>query len=705
MQIADKVNILLVDDKPENLLVLEAIIACEEYNLIKAFSGEEALKYLLKLNFAVILLDVQMPVLDGFSTVKLIKARKRTRNTPIIFITANYMDSKHVLTGYSVGAMDYILKPFDPIVLKSKVRGYVEIFKLNRKLDCQAEMLSEKTKQLEKTCAELYQTTNDLLVSEALANVISETAIDSMLIMDNNGCILKANPAVSTMFQYQKQEILNKNITELFSSEEALTFIDRVMEMANNNEDKSNLGYLEDVIALRKDGTNFPAELQIGLKIIQSKCVIACTIRDVSKKKRAEEIIRNMAYYDNLTNLPNRRKFNDQLNTVFESARMNGGNFAVMLLDIDRFKYINEALGYELGDQLIIQITRRLKEFLSDSIFISRYSGDQFGIIVEDLGAVKEYEGIAGSIIELFSQTFKLGIYELDVTLSIGVFIYNEDVQDADSLVKHANTALLWAKHEGKNRYKFYSSDINIQSYKQFELRNDLRKAVKNSQFRIYYQPLVNLKNSKILAAEALIRWEHPEWGLVSPDEFISLAEEMGIIIDLGYWILREVCSHYKQWLNKGLPEIKVSVNISGIQFFESNFVENIKNTIDEFGLDPHFLIMEITESTLMEQANKVISDIEKLQSIGIQIALDDFGTGFSALSYLSSLNINIIKINGCFISDIDQNIKSTVITRTIINMARELNIKTGCRGNRKLGAIDISAEPELLCRTRIYLQ
>lgn len=377
----NKVNILLVDDRPENLLAFEAILENDEYNLIKASSGEEALKYLLKYDFATILLDVQMPEMDGFATAKLIKSRERTRNIPIIFVTANYLDPKHIFIGYSIGAIDYILKPFDPIVLQAKVAGFVEIFKLNQKLVYQADMLAEKTNELEKTLNELSMTTSHLRESETLANVISETAIDSMIIIDNNGCILKVNPAVKIMFQYDESEILGEDIFRLFSCERARKYVREVLQSANNKENICRAGNLEEVNATRKDGTHFPAELQMGIKYVGNKCVIACTIRDITKKKQDQEIIRHMAYHDGLTNLPNRRNFMDRLSSGLELAKENQQSLVLMYLDMDVFKYINDSLGHHVGDKLLQEFAIRLAEYAREDDFVARNGGDEFSIL------------------------------------------------------------------------------------------------------------------------------------------------------------------------------------------------------------------------------------------------------------------------------------------------------------------------------------
>lgn len=422
------------------------------------------------------------------------------------------------------------------------------------------------------------------------------------------------------------------------------------------------------------------------------------TVQDITDRIEMKKYITYTANHDELTGLPNRTYFKEHLKDVHQYAKEKHTSFAVIMVNIGEFKHVNDVLGYELGDELINLISYRLKNFIGDDGFICRYFGNQFGIIISGYSNIKEYEDIAIKIIRLFDKPFMLDKYELIMPSNVGASIYPEDGVDVEDIIKHANVALMRAKQEGKNIYKFYSSQMDVQSYKQFMLRNDLHKAIWKNQFMIYYQPLVKLKDNRLLGAEALIRWEHPDWGIVSPDEFIPLLEETGLIIDIGKWTLKEVCRNYKKWLNEGMPEIKISVNFSTMQFLENNFVDNIKNIIDEFGLDPHFLIMEITESTFIREIDRVNSDIKRLQSFGIQVALDDFGTGYSSLGYLNSLNIDILKIDGSFIKSIITDDTSAIITKSIINLARELKIKLIAEGIENWQ--QLSKLRELSCHT-----
>ncbi|MEL7654532.1 MAG: bifunctional diguanylate cyclase/phosphodiesterase, partial [Bacillota bacterium] len=473
-------------------------------------------------------------------------------------------------------------------------------------------------------------------------------------------------------------ERIGKNALEFLEDEQRQNFIQMVDYVLQHPDERSE----GDLIFKNKDGKQsyltFIMTNQLEEPSVQG---IVINWRDITDRIENQKEIEFIATHDELTRLPNRVYLKKKISQLCEEQNRADHDFALIMLDIDGFRYVNDALGYQLGDQLIIQVTKRLREFLGEDGFICRYSGDQFAIIVQNLHKSWEYEQIVKKITALFKDAYKVDLYELDMTVSLGISMFPHDERDPDLLINYANISLLRSKHEGKNRYKFYSSDIGIQIYKQVVLRNDLLKAIERNQFEVYYQAQVKLDSSDILAAEALIRWNHPEWGMVSPNEFISLAEETGFIINLGNWMLNEVCRNYKKWMDQNMAPIKVSVNYSSIQFFERNFVDNILNIINIYDLKPHFLIMEITESVFMKNPEKAILDIKRLQAEGIQVALDDFGTGFSSLSYLNSFNIDILKIDRSFIKNVMVDDASTIITRSVIDLAQELRIKLVAEG------------------------
>ena len=673
----DRVNLLLVDDRPENLLALEAIIERDDYNLIKASSGEEALVQLMKADFATILLDVQMPGIDGFATARIIKARERTKHIPILFITANNMDAEHIFQGYSLGAVDYIMKPFDPFILKAKVERFVDLYRMNLRLAQQAEALAEKAAQLEKANCDLSALSSELRESEALTNVIGETSIDSMIVVDEQGMILKVNPAVTPMFQYDAEELLGQPILDLFPDPRSRSIIATMLE----SDSLIGNAHIHEVTAARKDGSSFFSEIQAGRRYVRSKSIAAMTIRDMTGKKEAEALITHMAYHDGLTKLPNRRFFNNRLNAAIAEAKRSGQIFAMLYLDMDRFKYINDSLGHLVGDRLLELIAERLADSAGEDGFVSRIGGDEFAIILPDTNRERAIE-LAEHMLERFRVPFHIDRYELFVTTSIGMSIFPYDGEDPPLLMKHADAALYRAKEQGKNKLKIFHSGMNLHSYRAFVLQNDLHKAVERKELFLHYQPRVDLSNGAIVSAEALLRWEHPNWGQVTPSEFIPLAEETGLIVEIGAWVLETALRQSRDWEESGLAPIRVAVNFSAQQFLQKNLLDRIDAAIAEAGVEPQRLEIEITETMLMKHEEGVTHTLQQIRRRGIPISIDDFGVGYSSLNYLRRYPLDTLKIDRSFVRDIaSHKPESIALISSIMTLARSLNMDVIAEG------------------------
>jgi len=667
----DRVNLLLVDDRPENLLALEAIIERDDYNLIKASSGEEALVQLMKVDFATILLDVQMPGIDGFATAKIVKARERTKHIPILFITANNMDAEHIFRGYSLGAVDYIMKPFDPFILKAKVERFVDLYRMNQRLALQAEALAEKAAQLERANLELSALTGELRESEALTNVISETSLDSMIVVGEEGNILKVNPAVSSMFRCDAEELLGQPILSLFPDPRSQSIITAILDNASLSANANT----HEVTATRKDGSVFCSEIQAGRRYVRNKSIAAITIRDISGKKEAEALITHMAYHDGLTKLPNRRFFNNRLNEVISEAKRNGQMFAMLYLDMDRFKYINDSLGHLVGDRLLQLMSERLDASVNKGGFVSRIGGDEFIIILPNTNRERAIE-LAEHILERFRSPFLIEQYELFVTTSIGMSVFPYDGEDPLLLMKHADAALYRAKEQGKNKLKIYHSGMNLHSYRAFVLQNDLYKAVERQELSLHYQPRVDLTNGTIVSAEALVRWEHPNWGRVMPGEFIPLAEESGLIVEIGTWVMETALRQSRQWEASGLAPIRVAVNFSAQQFLQKDLLERIDSAIAGAGVEPQRLEIEITESMLLNDEAGVTNTLQQIRRRGIPISIDDFGVGYSSLNYLRRYPLDTLKIDRSFVRDLSPaRPESLALIASIIMLARSLKM------------------------------
>lgn len=524
----------------------------------------------------------------------------------------------------------------------------------------------------------------DKIKDETLENiqrrfqVLMQDSQEVFEIINSDGTIQYISPAVEKILGYKPAERIGKIAYEILDTAEKNKFI-QMVDFVFNHPNQVAQGKLK---IKTKAGNEIYVAIDMLNEITEPAIKgIILNWREILSPSYVGVHVQDLISIDELTKLPNRTAFDSHIAHEIEEAKKNGEAIGLLIVDIDRFKYINGYLGYELGDQLLTQISQRLRSILTDRVFLCRFSGDQFAVVCPTVNQQGEYADMARDILRLFECPFLMDDHHLDVSVRIGISIFPQDAHDADSLIKFANIALLRGKVEGKKRYEFYSAEIENKKYKEFLLRSDMLKALEEGQLKVHYQPMVNLHSNEILAVEALLRWEHPQCGMVSPAEFIPLMEETGFIVDVGKWLLKEVCLHHRKWQSEGVPPIKVSINYSSIQFAEEHFVENILMIIDKQNFDPSLLIIEITESVLIDNESKFISDIQRLQETGIKIALDDFGTGFSSLSYLSTFNIDILKIDGSFVQKIPSNRTSTIITHSVINLARELNIKLVAEG------------------------
>lgn len=603
---------------------------------------------------------------DFNNTIKLIHPDDRVKIQEAL---KKHMEGQACTTEFRIpqqdGTVKYVIGKGEPLLNKDgqvvAILGTLQDVTENKLLQKEIERKQAEVEKIQKRFQVMVQESSD--VFEIIAP---------------DGTFKYVSEASENVTGYKPEERIGRKVYEFYDGEDQKK-LEEMINFVLSDDSKKIQG---DVVLKTKGGKELNLEAHLH-NLLHEPAVegIVVHVRDITKRVEMEQKITYISNHDELTGLPNSTYFKKQLRLQCQYAKENHTKFALMMLDIDGLKYINYSLGHEYGDRLIIEIVNRIKKFFDENIFMSRYSDDHFAIIVQGFESYAEYESIVLGLIGLFSQPYKVDKYHLDVSINVGICIFPEDSTDADDISKQSKIALIRAKREGRNTFKFYSSDLDIQNYKEFIIRNDLHHALEKGQLKVYYQPIVNIKTSEILAVEVLLRWEHPDWGIISSDDFIYLAEESGFIIDIGNWLLREVCKNYRQWLNDGLPAIKVAINFSSIQFLEEGFVKNLKNIIREFELDPNFLIMEITESTLMRNADKTTSDIRNLKSIGIQVALDDFGTGYSSLAYLNSLNIDIIKIDGSFIRKIHSDQTSKIITKTIINMAKDLGIKLVAEG------------------------
>lgn len=407
-------------------------------------------------------------------------------------------------------------------------------------------------------------------------------------------------------------------------------------------------------------------------------------IRDITDEKEYTESLARMAFYDYLTGLPNRIHFDNKLRDHIANAKASERKFAIFCLDIDRFEYINDTLGHSIGDQLLIAVSKRLQHLLDDNTTLARIAGGEFAVVLDKITMVEEAMTIARKLIKEMGEPFFVEDYELFVTSSIGISFFPVDGEDSVTLLKNANHALRKVKDLGRNDWQIYSPSMNIGSYKSFRLESDLYKAVSNQEFFLVYQPKVDARLGRIMGAEALIRWRHPNWGVISPGVFIPIAEENGVIFEMGDWVLREVCKLLGQWKKHSVPLVPIAINVSPKRILKADFVNSIKETILSTNIEPGLIELELTESAIIKNIEKTKQVISELKDFGVRFALDDFGTGYSSLSHLMDLDIDTLKIDKSFIDGIGVNKANEGIIKGTLFLGRELNIPVVAEGVEK---------------------
>jgi diguanylate cyclase (GGDEF)-like protein/PAS domain S-box-containing protein len=402
---------------------------------------------------------------------------------------------------------------------------------------------------------------------------------------------------------------------------------------------------------------------------------------DITPRKQAEETIRHLAYYDALTDLPNRLLFNDRLTLALAHAHRNQQQVAVMLIDLDRFKVINDTLGHATGDRLLQDVAQRLTGCLREGDTVARLGGDEFMLLLPGVEHTRGTIKIVQKILEAFKAPFYFKDHELHITPSIGIALYPDDGQDAQTLLKNADTALHRAKEQGRNNYQFYTSTMNATALERLSLEGKLRHALEREEFVVHYQPQVSLSTGQIVGMEALVRWQHPDLGLIPPMKFIPLVEETGLIVPLGFWVLRTACAQNKAWQEAGYPPLKVAVNLSTRLFKQQTLIQAVAQTLNETGLDPGYLELELTEGIIMENIEAAITTLKELKKMGIHVSVDDFGTGYSSLAYLKRFPIDTLKIDRSFVLDLTTDPDDAMIAVLIINMAHNLKLKVIAEG------------------------
>jgi diguanylate cyclase (GGDEF)-like protein/PAS domain S-box-containing protein len=515
---------------------------------------------------------------------------------------------------------------------------------------------------------------NDLVEAEAKYRSLIENSLVGVYIIQDEKLVY-VNPRLCEMSGYNCEELVGLHVSDFIYADDLPLVNENILKRFNNEAGTIKYEYR----AIRKDKSIITFELYGSKIIYNGRDAIIGTVIDITERKNTEKMIKHMAYHDQLTDLPNRYLLREKLNESIKASRQNNCHFALLFLDLDRFKAINDTMGHEVGDKVLIEIAERLKTCVHEKDIISRYGGDEFSILLPDTGEQRASE-VAGQIITKLSLPLTFHHHELLVTPSIGVAVFPTHGESFDTLIKNADLAMYHAKSLGRNNFQFFNEELNKHAQHELDMEVNLRKAIEQNQFVLFYQPQVNLENNEIYGAEALIRWIHPEKGIIPPAAFIPLAEETGVIIPMGEWAIRTACQENKKWQDAGYSPVMVSVNISAKQFFQSNLVEIVETALSETGLHPNYLELEITESITMD-VERSIKTLLELQRIGVKVSIDDFGTGYSSLNYLKRLPIDKLKIDQSFIRECPNDINSNTLVRTIIIMAHLLKMKVIAEG------------------------
>lgn len=660
----EKAKLLLVDDEPLNLMALQALLADMDCEFVTAASGREALRKVLLHDYALIVLDVQLPDLDGFETARLIRQRRRSYDTPIMFLTAHHPEEMDMFKGYEVGAVDYMIKPPVPAVLRSKVAVFVDLYKKNAEILERKQVLHRAVKVSEQRFYDLVQGL-DAIVWEAdpLDHCFSFVSKQAERILGY------------PVEHWTTEKNFRSKIIHPSDSRDALIFYRGAIDYREGRE----IVYR----AVSQNGENI--WVRDNVHVVHDEkgrpMLLRGVMVDITAHKLVEQQLAQLAHHDALTGLPNRVMLEKRLNAIMSSrSRYTDNMAAVLFFDLDGFKTINDTLGHHVGDALLKTISERLRRCIRENDMAARLGGDEFIAIVDMISSQEEAAHIAQKILRHLSQPMVLDREELSITCSIGVSLFPQDGRDAKTLLRNADVAMYSAKEQGKNTFQFYTPEMHARLSQRRALENALRRAVERQEFLLYYQPKIALATGALAGLEALLRWDNPGAGITEPEAFIPLLEETGMIIEAGEWAIRAACLQNRTWQEYGLPPVRIAVNLSARQFQQKTLPKRIQDILVETGTDPCHLELEVTESMVMENPQSAVRMLHDIRDIGVTIAIDDFGTGHSSLAALKRYPISSLKIDKSFVAGLP-NDDDASIALAVIAMAKSMGLKVIAEG------------------------
>jgi diguanylate cyclase (GGDEF)-like protein/PAS domain S-box-containing protein len=648
--------LLLIEDNPGDARLLREMFndqGSHETEVIIVGCMSEAEKHLALIAVDIILLDLGLPDAQGLGAVR--RAHAAAARVPLVVLTG--MDDESLATqALQEGAQDYLVK------------GQIEPRSLLRALRYAIER-----KAME----------DALFVEKERAEVTLNSIGDAVVCTDVLGNITFINLVAEKMTGWSWQDAAGRPMAEVFRILDALTreTIANPMDMAMGQNRTMHLP--SNCILIRRGGFEIPIEDSVApIHDREGQATGAVIVfRDVSAARAMTRQMTHSAQHDFLTGLPNRMLLNDRVNQAIALAPRHMKKVAVLFLDLDGFKHINDSLGHPVGDKLLQSIARRLVECVRASDTVSRQGGDEFVVLLSEVDHSEDAAVTARRMLQAVAEAHSIDQHDLHANTSIGVSVYPDDGLDAETLIKNADTAMYQAKENGRQSYQFFKPAMNVRAVERQSIEESLRRALERKEFAVHYQPKINLRTGEITGAEALIRWTHPTRGQVPPAKFIPVAEECGLILPIGQWVLREACKQAQAWIDEGLPLGTMAVNISAMEFRDDSFLESVFTILGETGLDPRSLELELTESVLMKRAESAASVLQTLRARGVQVAVDDFGTGYSSLSYLRKFPIDALKIDQSFVRQITSAPDDTTIVTAVISMGRSLKLRVVAEG------------------------
>ncbi|MEQ1486792.1 EAL domain-containing protein [Methyloglobulus sp.] len=650
--------VLLIDDDKTLHLWANRHLPNAGFKLISCFDGIEGIAAFKEFSPDIVMLDIEMPIIDGIATCA--EICKCSNNTPIAIMTVT-ADEEKIAQSYAAGATEFIIKPINWQILGYRLHTMLKASKL-----AESELRLSKAKQMAHLGDWKWQVNDD--------QVYWSDEIYSMLELDNH-------EFTPDTHNFKK-----------FVHTADMPYVGRHLQKAIKTKEAANVEFR---IITSKKQERFVAQQIEGIENHKAQRTgLIGTVQDITERKVQENKIRHLAYYDEVTQLPNRIFFLKFLAKTLELTKRSKRNFAVLFLDLDGFKGINDTYGHQAGDLLLKEISRRLTEGLRCSDLASRYfdhfdhkvdvarlGGDEFTVLLNDLARPEDAGIVAERIHRWITEPVALGDRLVHVGVSTGIAVFPHDGENAEALLKNADIAMYHAKKTGKGHYQFFREEMALKAKKRLEMETYMHHAVAKNELRLHYQPVMDVLSGQMVGAEALLRWESPQLGFLPPNDFISLAEENGLINQFGEWAIREACRQHQVWQQQGQGDLTIAVNLSSLQFNQSSFIPMVAGIIQEFDINPAFLTFELTESMIMADTESMLKKLNNLKSLGIKLALDDFGTGYSSLRYLNRFPLDTLKIDRSFVKELPENPDSSAIVNAILALAKALNLKTVAEG------------------------